>query len=231
MHPKRLLPIVKGRGAVQRPKGTPVSKYSVLSRLVSGGLFIPLLLGGTLTAFSGNPLGDIGMGEADFGIYAHGSAQEIADCRVEKIFMDHRRMGFFHVQLLPLLVVQGVRLELDGVNADGEWVEGFRTDWFPDIKHNAMEWRDVSVSVKTDNAPSIHADRAIPVPGVPDVVCKLENITIKTRGATQRVARAELRNEAGRPRVVWHADGVEYHWDLFKGELANPKPTTTEAEK
>ena len=67
-----------------------------------------------LLAVAGRALGEdipIGFGwqNLEFRTYAPNSIREIADCKVETIFLDHRKLGFFRVKLLPVLVVQGVR--------------------------------------------------------------------------------------------------------------------------
>jgi hypothetical protein len=213
---------MEGLGAVSRPKRQVMFKFFLLLPRILLWRVLFLLTGCVATAPAQTLPADLNTTGVEFGIYAHNSVQEIADCKVDRIFTDHRRMGFFHVQLFPLLVVQGVRMELADQNADGGWVDGFKSDWLPDIKHDGMEWRDVFVSVKTDGAPSIHADRAIPAAKGASAICKLENITLKARGDTWRVSRAELRDEAGRPRVVWRTGTDEFHWDLFTGEMADP---------
>lgn len=183
-----------------------------------------------LSARAGGPVDDFSLTGGEFAVYAHDSIQQIADCKVDRVFADHRRFGFFHVQLLPLLVVQGVRLELADQTADGGWADSFKSDWLPGVKHDGLEWRDISVSVKGDGSPSIHADRALPVAKEPGKVCRFENVTLTARGKTWQAARAELHNENGHPRVVWHSGAEEFHWDLFTGEMADPS-TETKPEK
>lgn len=43
--------------------------------------------------------------------YAAGQSEAVAVLRVEHVFRDHERRGFFRIGLLPLLVGEGVRLE------------------------------------------------------------------------------------------------------------------------
>lgn len=209
-------------GVVQWPNRTFVSIHTHPRRHAFPWCFLlPLFLGGMLSARASGPADDFNLSGGEFTIYAHGSIQQIADCKVERIFTDHRRFGFFHVQLLPLLVVQGVQLELADQTADGGWADSFKSDWLPDVKHNGMEWRDISVTVKADGAPAIHAGRAVPVKEK-GIVCRLDNITLTARGNTWQTAHAELRNENGHPRVVWRDGAQEFHWDLFTGQMTDP---------
>jgi len=187
-------------------------------------LVLPLLLAGApLPALDFSR--EFSSQNAEFTIYAPGTFREIAVCRTEKIFTDHRKLGFFRVKLLPLLVAQGVRLEFAGEKPDGHWTESFQAGWLPDIKHSAVEWRDVEVSLQRENAPHLRAVRARPAAGGTPVVCTLEKVTLEAGGTKWQTPQAELRNEDGRPRVVWADGAVVRHWDLFSGEtVVTPKP-------
>ena len=44
-------------------------------------------------------------------IYGDDFFKPVAAVKIERIFTDHRRLGFFHIQLLPVLVAEGVHLE------------------------------------------------------------------------------------------------------------------------
>ncbi len=156
----------------------------------------------------------------EFRTYASDSMREIADCKVEKIFLDHRELGFFRVKLLPVLVVQGVCLEFAGTNPTNEWAETFQSDWLPKVKRSAVEWRDVDISSQKAGAPRLHAGRAQPAAGSP-TVCVFRDVTVEANGVKWQMPRAELRNEDGRPRVVWKASGGEQCMDLFSGEIFN----------
>ena len=156
----------------------------------------------------------------EFRTYTSDSMQEIADCKVEKIFLDHRKLGFFRVKLLPVLVVQGVHLEFAGVNPTNEWMETFQSDWLPKVKRSAVEWRDVNISSQKAGAPQLHAGGAQPAVGTP-TVCMFKDVTVEANGVKWQMPRAELRNEDGHPRVVWKAGGGEQRLDLFTGELFN----------
>ena len=185
-------------------------------------LAILLLLAG-LPLPASELTGSFSSENSEFTIYAPGSVQEIAVCRTERIFTDHRKLGFFHVQLLPVLVVQGARLELAGDNPDGNWVESFQTDWLPEIPHSAVEWRDVRITSQKENAPRLHAARAQPAGRGSALICRLQNVTLEAGTAKWQTPQAEFRNEVGRPRAVWtDATGV-HHWDLFSGKMVDPQ--------
>jgi hypothetical protein len=181
-------------------------------------LILPLILATTASA------GDIpltfGWHNLEFRTYAVNPIREIADCKIEKIFLDHRKMGFFRVKLLPVLVVQGLRVDLADADPTNNWVDGFQSDWIPDVKHSAVEWRDVVITVHKDGAPLLHAARAQPAAGGGSTICSFKDVMLEANGAKWRLAQAELRNEDGHPRIVWHADGGETrHMDLFSGEI------------
>jgi len=181
---------------------------------------LPLVLAAAAAA-EDLPL-DFGWQNLEFRTYAPNSIREIADCKIEKIFLDHRKMGFFRVKLLPVLVVQGVQLELAGAGTTNEWAEGFKSDWLPDVKRDAVEWRDVSLAFKKEkeDASRLHASRAQPAASGGPAICSFNDVTLEAGGMKWRMAQAELRNENGRPFLVWQ-DGGSRRLDLFSGEISN----------
>ena len=196
---------------------------------IKNWLLLPALipaLAVLLVGASRVPGGDIPIGfgwqNLEITTYAPNSIREIADCKVEKMFLDHRKLGFFRVKLLPVLVVQGVRLEFGDANPTNEWAKSFQSDWLPKVKRSAVEWRDVSIGSQKEGTPRLHADQAqVAADGAP-MVCTFKDVRLEANGATWRMPQAELRDEGGRPRVVWHTDGGgTQHMDLFSGEIFN----------
>ena len=187
------------------------------------GLVLAALLVEANRALGGSfPIG-LGLQNFEFRTYAPNSIREIADCKVEKIYLDYRKLGFFRVKLLPVLVVQGVRLEFADANPTNDWTECFQSDWLPDVKRGAVEWRDVSVAFKKEKeeASRLHANRAQPAAGGSPTICSFNGVTLEANGMKWQMAQAELRNENGRPVLVWPADGGERHLDLISGEIFN----------
>ena len=92
------------------------------------------------------------------------------------------------------------------------------------MKRSAVEWRDVSLGSQKVGTPRLHADRAqVAADGAPPI-CTFKDVTLEASGVTWWMPQAELRNEGGRPRVVWKTDSGERHLDLFSGEIfSNPK--------
>ncbi len=208
-------------GGEPNPVKNPRSNHSASREGTRWLWFIPVVLLALAGRVSGEVL-SLGFGwqNLEFRTYASDSMREIADCKVEKIFLDHRELGFFRVKLLPVLVVQGVCLEFAGTNPTNEWAETFQSDWLPKVKHSAVEWRDVDIGSQKAGAPRLHAGRAQPAAGTP-TVCVFKDVTVEANGVKWQMPRAELRNEDGRPRVVWKAGGGERCLDLFSGEIFN----------
>jgi hypothetical protein len=187
------------------------------------------LLALTLSFFMSKPVlgGDLQIGvnwqNVEFTTYVRGSDREIAACKVQKIFVDHRKLGFFRVRLLPVLVVQGVELEFADGASDNRWTRGFQPDWLPDVKHGDVEWRDVSVTFKKKNGSRLHAGEAFPQTGGGGTICRFKDVTLEAGGRTWRLLRVELRNESGRPLAVWQTDHGEQRLDLISGKIAETK--------
>jgi len=187
------------------------------------GLVLAALLVAANRAPGGSFPTGLGLQNFEFRTFAPNSIREIADCKVEKIYLDHRKLGFFRVKLLPVLVVQGVRLEFADANPTNDWTESFQSDWLPDVKRDAVEWRDVSLAFKKgkEDASRLHANRAQPGAGGSPTICSFNDVTLEANGMKWQMAQAELRNEKGRPVLVWMADGGERHLDLISGEIFN----------
>ena len=189
-------------------------------RVGAGLVFAALITLASLASGGDFPTGFIPQ-NLEFKTYAPNSTREIADFKVDKVFLDHRKLGFFKVKLLPVLVVQGVRVAFGDPNPTNEWLETFQSDWLPKVDRSGVEWRDVGVGSQKSGAPRLHAGSALPsAPGSP-TVCVFKDVTLEANGAKWQTPQAELRNEDGLPRVVWKAGGSERHLDLFSGELVN----------
>jgi hypothetical protein len=191
-------------------------------KLWSGLVLAALLVGAGRALGVDFPIDD-GWQNLEFRTYAPNSIQEIADCKVDKIFLDHRKLGFFRVKLLPVLVVQGVSLEFGDADSTNDWAQTFQSDWLPKVKRSAVEWRNVSITSQKEGAPRLHADQAqVSADGAP-TVCVFKEVTLEAGGANWRMPQAELRNEGGHPHVVWKTRGGEQRMDLFSGEIVQPK--------
>src|ERR1035438_2416717 len=79
-------------------------------------------------------------------IYGDDFFKPVATLKIGRIFTDHRRLGFFRIKLLPVLVAEGVHLEFAQASLQTNWLEGFRFDPALSVSRSAVEWRDFSVS-------------------------------------------------------------------------------------
>jgi hypothetical protein len=200
MHPN-----IQGRSAGRRGLGLVLAVLLMGAGWVRGGDF---------------PLG-FAWQDFEFTTYAPNSIRQIASFKVGKVFLDHRKVGFFRVKLLPVLVVQSVRLEYADASPTNEWAESFHPDWLPDEKRSAVEWRDVVIGFHKPGAPRLHAGEAQLAAAGSPVICTFREVTLDANGTTWQLPRAELRDENGRARVVWKSDGGEQRLDLFSGEMIN----------
>jgi hypothetical protein len=116
-------------------------------------------------------------------------------------------------------VVQNVSIEFADPSPTNEWVKSFEPEWLPVVKHDAVEWRDVIIGSQRPGAPQLHAGTAEVAGKGSPTICNFKDATLTANGVEQRIARAELRNEAGRPLLVWVAATGEQHMDLFSGEV------------
>jgi hypothetical protein len=153
----------------------------------------------------------------------------MATLKVGRVFPDNRRVGFFRVRLLPLLVVQDVRLELSPAAAGENWLASLQMDFKPLLgrRTSGSEWRNLSVWVSGDSGPRLQAQRVCPPTSAETESLTLEGVTLQTTtGPVKRPwARLELIKKVP-GRVVWEADGATFQWQLFTGQLIS-EPTKT----
>lgn len=149
------------------------------------------------------------------GIYAHESSSKIGTLRVERVFSEPRRIGFFRVKLMPLLVAQGVRFELAQPDPGTNWTAGFRVKLSPLARSQRVEWRGVSISFPGESEPRLKAGR-LQLPDKPETDhCMLEELMLETDAGLVQVPRATLLLGSPTGTVVWDSNGFLHQWNLF----------------
>jgi hypothetical protein len=151
-------------------------------------------------------------------IYGDDFFKPVAALKIGRIFTDHRRLGFFHIKLLPMLVAEGVHLEFAQATPQTNWLEGFRFAPAPSVSRSAVEWRDFSVSIAREKLPRLQADRVHPTVTASSIVCQLEGVTVQAGLERLKVPKAELRAEGQSGQVVWTRSNRVIQWDLFTGQ-------------
>jgi hypothetical protein len=160
--------------------------------------------------------------------YAADGLSKMATLKVGRVFAEDRRMGFFRVKLLPLLVVQDVHLELSPAAAGENWPASFQADLklLLHRRSSGSEWRDLSVGLLGDTAPRLQAQRLCPPPSAGTDSLTLEGITLQTTNGIVKCPRARLDLKKVPGQVIWEADGATFQWQLFTGQLISAALTT-----
>jgi hypothetical protein len=164
-------------------------------------------------------------------IYGSDFFKPVATLKVERVFTDHRRMGFFRVKLLPVLVADGVHVEFTESRPQTNWLDGFRFDPAPGVARHAVEWRDFSVSFGREPAPRLRANRVHPALNTDSIVCSLEGVTVQAGDQPLSLPKAELRAEAQSGTVVWMRANEVIQLDLFTGQCRTNSITEKSHEK
>jgi hypothetical protein len=147
-----------------------------------------------------------------------------AKLTVEKVFQDDRRVGFFRVKLLTVLVAQGVRFELYQSALNTNWQAGFHFKPGLVSKGSNTEWRDVSVSVAPETTPRLHIQRLEPPAAAHPQACLLEGVTMQTAAGEIKAARAKWVLSGGLGWVAFESGGKSARWDLFAGNIVSDQP-------
>ena len=176
------------------------------------GSFLPLWVQAT-----GLP-GSLQASNVESVIYGDDFFKPVAVLKIGRIFTDHHRLGFFHIQLLPVLVAEGVHLEFAQASPQTNWLEGFRFDPAPSVGRSAVEWRDFSVSLAQEKLPRLQAERVHPTVNARSIVCQLEGVTVQAGPERLKLPKAELRAEGQSGQVIWTRSHQTIQWDLFTGQ-------------
>jgi hypothetical protein len=160
------------------------------------------------------------------GIYSGDSSTQVAVLKVGKVFIENRRLGFFRVKLLPMVVVQGVSLEFTESAPNTNWPTGFRANPVPLAPPGtSVEWRDVSVRFAQDAHPRLRAALLRPPTKSDAESCLLEDVTLQTDAGALNVSQATLLLKGLTGQVVWESQGAVQRWDLFTRSLISDKST------
>jgi hypothetical protein len=168
----------------------------------------------------------------EISVYSQNSLAPDAVWKINSISSEHRRMGFFSVKLLPVVVVEGVRLEFAKTNPQTNWLEGFRCEWAPAANQSTFEWRDFSISFPQEKVPRLQAKRVHPVANAGSLICRLEGVTLQTGSQLIHLSRAEVRVSGQTAVIVWRDAAATIQWDLFSGQFTtNATTQRTQNEK
>jgi hypothetical protein len=152
-------------------------------------------------------------------IYPERSLEPDAIWKIDRIVLEHKRIGFFSVQLMPHLVVEGIQLEFTRTNPPANWLDGFRCEWVPAENRSALEWRNFNISFPQETIPRLHAGRAHPVAHAGSLICRLEDVTLQGGSGPVHLPRAEVRMEGQAGRIAWQDSGRTIQWDLFSSQF------------
>jgi len=164
--------------------------------------------------------GSFGAGNMEISVYPQNSVEPDAVWKINSVSPGHRRLGFFRVKLLPVLVVEGIQLEFTKTHPQTNWLEGFRCDWAPGANPGIFEWRDFRIFFPQEKVPRLQAKRVYPVAHAGTLICRLDGVTLQAGFQPIHLARAEVRAEGPAGNIVWRDAAAIIRWDLFSGQFA-----------
>lgn len=155
-------------------------------------------------------------------IYVEGKAHPVGTIRIDRVYRDHRRLGFFKVKALPVLVAEGVRLEVREPAGATNLLEELTRALEGLAGNRCFEARNVRIVVGTGQTPGLEARRLRP-PTEPAGAFGLEQVRLQDAGRQLLLARATARMvRPGVLRLIG-PDGLRLDYDLSCGYLSlNP---------
>ncbi len=153
--------------------------------------------------------------DVEIPVFSGTASGPIAIWKIENVFTAHRRIGFFQVKLMPMLVAEKVRLVFTQAKPQATWPEAFHFKLLSPAGGNAVEWRDFSVFIPGQDVPRLRAERGYPAVNAGATICRLEGVTLQVGSGQLKVPRAELRATGETGQVVWRTAAANIAWDLF----------------
>jgi hypothetical protein len=163
--------------------------------------------------------GSFATSNMEISVYSQNSLSPEAIWKINLVSPRHRRLGFFSVKLLPVMVVEGIQLEFTSANPQTNWLEGFRCEWAPAANRGLIEWRNFSIIFPQEKEPRLQAKRAHPAANAGSLICQLEGVTLQTGSRPIHLSRAEVRAEGQAGAIVWQDSAATIRWNLFSGQF------------
>lgn len=126
-------------------------------------------------------------------------------------YMDHARFGFFKLGLAPVPVAEGVSIQISSAGSLTNVIGAFNSLDISSAKLKHLEFKDLQISLLSEQQPRLHADHARLVqPGVLELshvsVTNPSQIAVTIRKATLQVDGADCGclswNNAGTPEQM-----------------------------
>jgi hypothetical protein len=162
-------------------------------------------------------------------IYIEPKPDPVASIRIDRVYRDHRRMGFFRVRALPVMVAQGVQLEVREPAGATNLLQELSRALEALAGSRGVEARQVSIRIGSTQTPSFQARRLVPPAHQGSQVFVLEQVQLKADQQQIELPRAKA--QLARPGVLRlvRPDGAMLDYDLSCGSITfNPSEPSGE---
>lgn len=129
-------------------------------------------------------------------------------------FIDHEKHGFFRLGLMPILVVEGIKIQILSANCLTNLASGFDSTGFSNANLRRLELRKIEVALLNEKTPRLKADVARINAGFFD----LSNVTVSLPDAVQiSIPKATLQiTGLTSGQLRWRQDGMEKAVFIFQ---------------
>ena len=152
-------------------------------------------------------------------IYAEGESNAVAVLRADRVAREHRRLGFFQVKLLPLVVVDGARLELGVASLESNVLARVQAGLEPLAGKVPFEFHGFQMFFPGETTPRLSARLVRPGPAA----WILEDVNFRSEHGPVTVRQASLLLEGEPGRLIWSSRG-----GTASGQVATSPFTTNQ---
>ena len=146
-------------------------------------------------------------------IYAEGESNAVAVLRAERVAREQCRLGFFRVKLLPLLVVEKARLELQPAGLRCNPLARVQAGLEPLTGKVPFEFREFQVFFPDERTARLSARSVHPASS--GSAWALDDVTLYSDQGPITLAHARLLFDGEESRLVWPTNGATAQFNLF----------------
>lgn len=160
-------------------------------------------------------------------IYATGYDGAVAAMRLDRVAQEQRRLGFFRIRALPVLVIYQARLEVRQTAAASQAISNFCEHLKQLGQRDAVEVRGFQLTLPAEKAPRLEA-RHVSLQTENKVTgLRLEDVILRGAGPERKLHRAWFGSSPQGPLLRWGNTDAAASCDPFAApsqDSQNPSP-------
>lgn len=150
-------------------------------------------------------------------VYTAGQSNAVAALKVDRLFTEQRRLGFFRIKLLQVLVADGARLEVRETAPRTHWLARLPSSLESFAGKVPVEFRNFELRLPGETTPRLRASRVNLNSGPGAAWLQFRDVVVQTPGPPLKVSHARLPLDGGPAELAWESHGAVIRCDFLTG--------------